>query len=468
MLQHEENNIIDQRFELVEKIGGGGMAVVYRAKDIETQQEVAIKIMRQDLETDTNYVARFEEEARAQRKLSHPNIVQTYAVGWEPHYIAMELVEGETLKDVIRRQGHLTPRAAIEVTILIANALQHAHQKGVIHRDIKPQNVLVSRSGEVKVADFGLARAGGILSLSIDQAMLGSVHYLSPEQAVGNPTNAQSDVYALGVVFYEMLTGQVPFTADSPVAVASKHANEPMSFPSHMAGRIPAAVKDIVTKAMQKDLQQRYSDMDAMLADLILARKNPYGNFVQSIAPAKKDPRREQSRQAFWRILRIFSMGMLILCIAAGVFIGAKALFGKKPQIKVVIPNLVGKTFSEAGKIMTQRDLVLDVQYEESNTVDQDVVIRQNPKANPKNTVLEGETITAWVSTGPKRILIPEITGMNMEEAKNRIKQAGLILGSITQESPTLAKPIVVEQTPHSGEEAVQGDKIDIVLGEAP
>ena len=274
--------LLDNRYELLERVGTGGMAMVYKAKCHWLNRFVAVKILREELAQDEEFRRRFHEESQAVAMLSHPNIVSVYDVSRssEMDYIVMELIEGITLKQyMLKRGGKLSWKEALHFITQIMKALSHAHSRGIIHRDIKPHNIMVLRDGSVKVADFGIARLVSSNQNTMTQEALGSVHYISPEQARGSRIDARSDIYSAGVVLYEMLTGRLPYEGESPVAVAIQHINSIPLSPRDIEPSIPEALEEITMKAMASDMDKRYVSADAMLADLEEFRKNPSISF---------------------------------------------------------------------------------------------------------------------------------------------------------------------------------------------
>lgn len=278
-----EGRIIANRYEMMQKIGNGGMATVYKAKDLTLKRYVAVKVLREEFITDEEFVRRFNTEAQAAASLSHPNIVSIYDVGHEQniYYIVMELVQGKTLKQIISEDGVLPWKWSLNIAIQIASALETAHKNNIIHRDIKPHNIIITEDGIAKVTDFGIAKAVSNSTITAFGTTIGSVHYFSPEHARGGFTDAKSDLYSLGVVMYEMLTGRVPFDADTPVSVALKHMQEKAVEPMKLNPAIPFSVNKIIIKAMEKDTNLRYQSATEMLKDLSMALKNPEGDFVR-------------------------------------------------------------------------------------------------------------------------------------------------------------------------------------------
>ena len=281
-----EGKLLGNRYEMVEKVGNGGMSTVYKAVDKVLKRNVAVKILRDEFTTDEEFIKRFEAEAQSAARLTHANIVSIYDVGVEGnlHYIVMELIQGKTLKEIIiKERGPLPWKWSVNVAIQIASALDMAHKNNIVHRDIKPHNIIITEDGIAKVTDFGIAKAVSNSTITAFGTTIGSVHYFSPEHARGGFTDAKSDLYSLGVVMYEMLTGRVPFDADTPVSVALKHMQEEPEEPIEINPHIPVAINKIIMKALQKDATLRYQSASEMLSDLKKSLKNPDGDFVEEL-----------------------------------------------------------------------------------------------------------------------------------------------------------------------------------------
>ena len=354
-----EGRLIGNRYEILEKIGTGGMAIVYKARDHVLNRNVAVKVLKEEFTTDAEFVKRFNIEAQSAASLTHSNIVSIYDVGSEGeiHYIVMELVQGKTLKEIITDGGILPWKWTVNIAIQIASALEVAHRNNIVHRDIKPHNIIITEDGTAKVTDFGIAKAVSNSTITSFGATIGSVHYFSPEHARGGYTDAKSDIYSLGVVMYEMLTGKVPFDADTPVSVALKHMQEKPVEPKKINNTIPDSVNKIIIKAMQKEPNLRYNSATEMLTDLREAIKNPNGNFVvmnqmnsdestQKVSiDANKEKRTKKKMKKWVKVLIA-----LLICIL--VFVGAmfgtvKLLTGNRVK-QVKVPSLVGMTLDEA------------------------------------------------------------------------------------------------------------------------
>ena len=289
-----EGRLIGNRYEILERIGNGGMATVYKSRDHVLNRNVAVKVLKEEFTTDAEFVKRFNIEAQSAASLTHPNIVSIYDVGSEDdiHYIVMELVQGKTLKEIIMDEGVLPWKWTVNIAIQIASALEVAHRNNIVHRDIKPHNIIITEDGTAKVTDFGIAKAVSNSTITSFGSTIGSVHYFSPEQARGGYTDAKSDLYSLGVVMYEMLTGKVPFDADTPVSIALKHMQEKAIEPKVINPTIPDSINKIIIKAMEKEPNLRYISATEMLNDLKEVIKNPNGNFVVMNAVVQEDKTR--------------------------------------------------------------------------------------------------------------------------------------------------------------------------------
>ena len=361
-----EGKILGNRYEIIEKIGNGGMATVYKSKDRVLNRYVAVKILRDEFTTDEEFIKRFRIEAQSAASLTHPNIVSIFDVGNEGslYYIVMELIKGKTLKEIITEEnGPLPWKWSLNVVTQIASALETAHKNNIVHRDIKPHNIIITEDGIAKVTDFGIAKAVSNSTITAFGTTIGSVHYFSPEHARGGYTDAKSDLYSLGVVMYEMLTGKVPFDADTSVSVALKHMQEDPVPPMEINPNIPKAVNDIILKAMQKEPMARYQTATAMLRDLAQALKNPDGEFVEKedlddgltrrmdaitddmAKNAKSSNKKKKNKVAifFENHPKTKVLGIIVLCliIFAGSIAITSAILNANSVKDVQIPNLV-------------------------------------------------------------------------------------------------------------------------------
>ena len=478
--------MIGNRYEILKEVGAGGMATVYKAKDHVLKRNVAVKVLRDEYTTDTDFIRRFNSEAEAAANLQHPNIVSVYDVGHEEesnlYYIVMELIKGKTLKDIINKDGVLSWKWAINIAIQIAAALELAHKNGLIHRDIKPHNIIITEDGVAKVTDFGIAKAVSNSTITAFGKTIGSVHYFSPEQAKGGITDEKSDLYSLGVVMYEMLTGRVPFDADTPVSIALKHMQEPPKQPIEWNDEIPSAVNDIVMKAMQKDPIDRYQNATEMLADLSEALKDPDGDFViienkdggytRIINAVPEDAvdrgNRKQEKQGFFKKhpkMKIVVIILALILLFAGVFFGTKIALDGDFEAKVDLPNLTGKTQDEAKKIMEELNLTLEVgDPQASSTVEEGKIISQEPPYKEGEKLKKGSKIKIVLSKGPETNDLPDFTGEKIEDVRKKAKELGLELEETEENSSKVEEGKVISQDISAKTKVKSGDKVKVVV----
>jgi len=476
------NRTLDNRYTVLERIGGGGMADVYRAHDKLLDRSVAVKVLRSQFTDDEEFVTRFRREAQAAARLSHPNIVNIYDVGRDEdaYYIVMEYISGETLKDRIQRDGSLPVETAVRIALEIAEALEHAHQNNIVHCDIKSHNILTTRSGRVKVTDFGIARAVASATMTQTGTIIGSVHYFSPEQAKGGAVSAKSDIYSLGVVLYEMLTGVVPFTGESPISIALKHLQDQPQPPRELNSEIPPLVEAIVLKAMAKNPEQRFFDIGEMIADLRLAQnylrddhtrrlsKEDFPTQVLSpvimpeqdeklavIVPTKIARQGKNNRFWLWTLL-----GLLLIGFAAGAFLA----FGKFWSLnEVIVPDVVGKQVDTARDIIMNSNLRVSETDSFSDNVPANMVISQSPDAG--TTVKEQRTINLIVSKGVEVTVVPDVRGLNRRDAQLQITNSGLKLGRVDEQvAPDASVDTVIDQNPRPPAQVNKGTTIDLVV----
>ena len=508
--------LLDNRYEILELVGTGGMAKVYKARCHRLNRLVAIKILREDLSQDAEFRRRFHDESQAVAMLSHPNIVAVYDVSRssELEYIVMELIDGITLKQYMQKKGNrLNWREALHFIIQITKALGHAHSRGIIHRDIKPHNVMVLRDGSVKVADFGIARVASGGHSTLTQEALGSVHYISPEQARGSHIDTRSDLYSAGVVLYEMITGRLPFEGDTPVSVAIQHINSIPLSPRELDPSIPEALEVITMKAMAHNPDDRYLSADDMLADLEEFRKNPNINFdyntseyVPEAVPEEEytqvrptsgrslperrreedypPPRRRPSRRyedeeedyppqrqrgAVWPVFLaaaavLLFVGMVAYFLWNTIFAGWLA-----PPATHIVPDLVGQIYDE---VRDDQELLNGFTLIEGDTVANDAapgtIIDQNPKG--KREVGESVTeITVTISGGPRVIEMPPLDGMNYQDAANYLRSLGLRAAVPEYENhETVEQGYIISYTPMAYVELPPGTEVHMVVSKGP
>lgn len=485
--------ILDQRYELEELIGGGGMADVYKAKDCLLNRPVAVKILHEEFKQDKEFIDKFQREAQAAARLSHPNIVNIYDVGVADgdHYIVMEYVPGRTLKDRIRQEGHLSVSESLRVAREIAEALAHAHANNLVHCDIKPHNILMIADGHAKVADFGIARAVTESTMTYSGNVIGSVHYFSPEQAKGTMITPKSDVYSLGVVLYEMLTGKLPFTGDNPVSIAVKHLQEEPVPVRQIDPAIPPVVEAIVSKAMSKDpamrptsaeLVQDISQAERMLmagsqpmpqmapmaqdpdATQVLPRVQP----TQQPIPPRRAPQDEgydedepEKEKSIFKSKK-FIAGLLVVLLA-GFFVGAFMSYGKFwSTAEVTVPDVTGKQMTLARQILEDKKLRVNVAETYNADVPAGQVVSQNPTAGSK--VKEQRLVTIYVSKGGEEIEMPDLTGLSKSDAEAQLKKMGLKLGSVYEKYSNEEAGTVIKQDPKASTKISRGQTVDITV----
>ena len=479
-----EGKIIGNRYEVLEKIGIGGMATVYKAKDNILKRNVAVKVLRDEFTTDEEFIKRFNTEAQAAASLTHPNIVSIYDVGHEDnlYFIVMELIQGKTLKQIITEDGVLPWKWSINIAIQIASALEIAHKNNIVHRDIKPHNIIITEDGVAKVTDFGIAKAVSNSTITAFGTTIGSVHYFSPEHARGGYTDAKSDIYSLGVVMYEMMTGRVPFDADTPVSIALKHMQEKPVEPIKLNPSIPYAVNKIIMKAMQKEVALRYSSATEMLKDLNAALKNPDGNTVipdqniensytqriPTIQGGEKMNQKERKVNAFFKkhkkAIMIAIIVLIVILIPVIGFYGTQAILNVGRAKDVKLPNLVGKTIEEAEQELNKSKLKIEKKEEFNSEIEVGKIISQNPPFIENYTVKENSTVEVVVSKGTEMTKVPKIIGMEYEEAEEEIKKYNLQAEKIDKVSKTVEKGIVIEQEPAENTEIKAGEKVKIYV----
>lgn len=521
-----EQTILGNRYQIIKKIGDGGMAFVYQAKDKLLNRIVAVKVLRPEFVDDKDFLAKFKREAEAVANITHPNIVNVYDVGQEGkvHYIVMEYVDGQNLKEIIKNEGVLDEYTALDITKQIAQALSAAHKKGVIHRDIKPHNILISNEDrQVKVADFGIAKAVSNSTITNIGSIIGSVHYFSPEQAKGQPVANNADLYSLGIVLYEMLIGRVPFRGDSPISIALQHINEEIEFTQEEKTKIPHSIRTLISKMTEKSPEDRYQSAEEVIEDIDYIEKNidldfikEYDNYVtQKIDQDKllaKSKRYNTNRNYYEEYLEDYSdeyedeedyyeeqkpvrksnknnvskkakkkkrnntKKIIIGVIALAVVV--VALFGGKLAINAFlnnntssngqvesfdVPNFVGISIDDANKQAAKLGLNIQTTEEYNTEVKAGYIISQSPQMGKVQT---GDTINVVVSLGGKAATVPNCVGMSYEKAKKLIESNNLKVGSRSYEySDSYEEGVVIWQNPSSGTNGVmQNTTVDLVI----
>ncbi|MGN1369458.1 MAG: Stk1 family PASTA domain-containing Ser/Thr kinase [Aristaeellaceae bacterium] len=470
--------ILAGRYVLVEQIGVGGMAIVYRAVDRNTGHSVAVKVLKPEFNRDAEFVSRFQREAEAASKMTHHNIVNLLDVGMdgENRYLIMEYVKGKTLKEVIREKGRLSAPVAVQITIRILSALQHAHQNGIIHRDIKPQNILVHADGHIKVADFGIARMANSSTLTRGDSVMGSVHYFSPEQAQGKGTDVTSDLYSVGVTLYEMLTGRVPFDGESPVAIAMQHLHAAPEPIRRYAPEVPEAICHVCMKAMEKDpayryrsaremaselrmaLEGRISDMQPRLAEeLPTARPNP-SSLRQGTGRQNTGRSRAKTSNAKWWIMT----AVVTLVVVYGLYLGTMAIYEKVVN-SATVEAYAGREVTEAQRAITRTGLKAETVEINHPTIASGVVVMQAPQEG--TTLRKGDVVVLTVSKGPASQTVPKLIGMTRQDAQTTLKAYGMTMAVVEYVvSATYEAGRVVAQHPEPGAVCESGEVVQVTI----
>lgn len=515
--------MIADRYEILEKIGTGGMSDVYKAKDHKLNRFVAVKVLKQEFSENANFVSKFRIEAQAAAGLMHPNIVNVYDVGeeGENHYIVMELVEGITLKKYIEKKARLSVKEAVSIAIQVSMGIEAAHNNHIIHRDIKPQNIIISKEGKVKVTDFGIAKAA--TSNTITSNVMGSVHYTSPEQARGGYSDEKSDIYSLGITMFEMLTGRVPFNGETTVAIAIKHIQEEFPSPRDYVPEIPVCVEQIVFKCCQKSPDRRYQSMSELIVDLKQSLISPDEDFVKVTDPdeeastrmitdrdmvqikrqsenrdsmdeamrLKKDVRdREHARsyededdedwdddeedydpkmEKITTILAVVAALLIggILIFLVGRTMGVFSLGGEKvpeeqeqetEQVEMI--RVVGMHVDEAKRLLLDLELSPEIKYEENSSYDAGTVLRASVQDGLM--IDKGTTIVLTVAEAAEGVEVPDATGKSQTEGTALLEKEGFVVNVVESYDPQVEKGIVISQSPEAGTKASAGQSVTI------
>ena len=480
-------NYIAGRYEMIEKVGNGGMATVYKAKDKVLNRFVAVKVLKEEFTTDEEFIRRFNIEAQSAAGLTHPNIVSVYDVGQENgiYFIVMELIQGKTLKQIINEEGKLPWKWSINIAIQIASALEAAHKNNIVHRDIKPHNIIITEDGIAKVTDFGIAKAVSNSTITAFGTTIGSVHYFSPEHARGGFTDAKSDLYSLGIVMYEMLTGRVPFDADTPVSIALKHMQEKPIEPIKLNPDIPLALNQIIMKAMQKEPSARYQTATEMLADLSLALKNPEGDFIENLedepnyskklneiaddsVESNKRSRTNKKDSIFKKYpklkLAIWAV-IFVLIFIASILITKFAMDAGTPK-DVQIPELVGLTTKEVEEKLKDSKLTYEIAGEDySKDYEQGKVMLQDPAYRANYTVKENTKIMLTVSKGTEMTVVPKVAGeTSYDAAVSKLTEAKLKAEKIEEINEKIPEGTVIKQEPEANTEIEAGETVKVYV----
>ncbi len=486
--------VFDKRYRINRIIGIGGMAVVFEASDLLMNRTVAVKMLKETINNDTQSVKRFLNESKAVSMLSHPNIVNIYDVSVKDDlkYIVMELIRGITLKNYINRKGALNLKEVYSYAEQILLALEHAHAKGIVHRDIKPQNIMLLKNGRIKVADFGIAKLPDAETVTMTDKAIGTVYYISPEQASGKKIDARSDLYSLGVVLYEMTTGKLPFNADSPVSVALMQVNDAAVPPRQLNPEIPPGLEQLILCAMQKDPEKRYQSASQMLTHIRQLRENPEAvlrvphittvpsesvvaglekegvktDKSGTVKPAKK---RRVSRSMFPVILGVIC-AFLICFLIAGSYVFAQFLQQQKadtPQA-IEVENFVGETYSEAF-VKSLEEKYYSVTIEEVYSAEDEIgtILEQDPAAGESRNVIPGKqlcALTLKVSMGAQTFELPDLTILEYRQVKLMLDKMGLKVEVEQEYHDSILEGFVIQTSPEAGNTVTSGDTITLTV----
>ncbi len=475
MAEPHKDEMVDERYRLDRKIGSGGMADVWLADDTELDRKVAIKILHDRFAQDSEFVQRFQREAQAAAGLQHPNVVGIFDRGSfdGTYFIAMEYVDGPSLKDLVK--GGMAPKDAIDFTRQILNAARFAHRKGIVHRDLKPQNVLIDDEGRARVADFGIARAGENSDITATGSVMGTAQYISPEQAQGKPTTPRSDIYSIGVVLYEMLTGRVPFEGESAVAVALKQVSEAPRRPSAINPNVPPALDAVVMRALAKDPDARFKDADAFLKALDAAEKAPDAPRAEDTAayaavspegvaaiPGEEEPYDEEAewererRRRRWR--------WIIVALLAAAVAGLVAWALTRPS-HIAVPDVIGQNQDVATQVLEAKGFEVDIKSVPSQAP-RNQVVEQDPIPTDRGggKAEEGSTVTLSVSSGPAIVAVPDVRGLSLRDATARLEKAGFHVTSRDQFSSVVPKGQAIGTEPAAGTQLSTSQVVTIVI----
>ncbi|MCR1974860.1 Stk1 family PASTA domain-containing Ser/Thr kinase [Clostridium sporogenes] len=505
---------LGNRYELLEKVGEGGMATVYKAKCHYLNRFVAIKILKDQFCSDKEFVEKFKREATSVASLSDNNIVNIYDVGSENniHYIVMEYVDGKTLKELIVEKGKIEPKETVRISKQIASALVCAHRNNIIHRDIKPHNILVTKEGIIKVTDFGIAKASNSATITNSSKVMGSAHYFSPEQAKGGFVDSRTDIYSLGIVMYEMLVGKVPFDGESPVSVAVKHIQNEVVAPKEIDDKIPESLNSVVLKCLEKNPVKRYQTIKNLEEDLARIENNEsilngssnisendvtrvmdtavINDKIKEMAQNDEyedddeeyeddeyeddeyedeedeiEDKKKRSNKGKTNKKLILGIAMAVLFLVVG-SVSAYLAFNKSGGKKVEVPNVVGLTKEEAQKVLSEKKLKLVVAQKVKNEKKEGTIIESYPKSGEK--VAENSEVRVSISSG-NVVVVPNLKGMELEAAKKAIQDLKLKVGNVKYEfNDNVAAGKVISQTPDIDAELKEGEEISLVISNGP
>ena len=478
-MEEKRERVLAGRYRIESAVGEGGMAKVFRGQDVVLGRTVAVKVLAPEYARDGRFVERFRREAQSAAALSHPNVVSVFDTGSDGpvHYIVMEFLEGRTLREVLAADGRLHPDRAAEIAEAMCRALATAHHHGLVHRDVKPGNVMLTPSGEVKVMDFGIARVTTGEALTQTATVLGTASYFSPEQAKGEGVDPRSDVYSAGCVLYEMLTGRPPFTGDSPVSIAYKHVREDAPVPSTINPDVSSALDAVVMKALAKNPANRYQTAVEMAEDLHRVREGAQV-LATPILPGQPTevvnrpvrhtevmpalPEEERRERGPWPV--VLATALVVALVGVAGFLLVRELTAEVPQVRV--PNVVGSEESVATRLLERRGFRVDP-IRVASTEDPGIVLEQDPPAG--ELVDEGEVVILRVSAAPEPVKVPDITQMTVGEARAALAEVDLTVGSVqSQADDAVEQGLIISQSPAPEEEAPAGSAVDVVVSSGP
>ena len=460
-----EKRVLSGRYQLLNEIGEGGMSTIFRAEDLKTGKEVAIKILKEECLQDKDMVKSFVTEAKSAIKLDHPNLVRVFEINQDgdTYYIVREYVEGKTLKEMIEEGGALPINHALAYAMDICKAMEYVHKRHIVHRDIKPDNIIVDGKNIARLMDFGIAqvmREPFLKKSSTDEDVVGSVHYIAPEQAKGERTDEKSDVYSLGATIYEMLTGRVPFTADTPNAIARKHICALVTPPMDLNPQVSHALNAIVLKALAKNPKNRYRSMTELYHDLCRAVTEPEGTFADTIDYSIEVESEHRDAGEILKKIRLIVIGVLAILVA--LFIGSKIFTGWVPSTQVKVPEVCGKYVDEAIEMITKTGLTYKI-IREPNSELSGTVLSVSPEEG--EMVLAQTEIVLTVSSGPATATVPNLIGSTLTDAQRLLQEEGLTCGKV-QYLPQSQTPTgtVIQQTPENPTQLALGASVDLVI----
>ncbi len=475
--------ILAKRYELIEKIAEGGMARVYRGRDLLLKRTVAVKVLKDQMTGDAAFIRRFEREAQSAAALSHPHIVSIYDVGEQDgiYFMVMEYVDGKNLKEYIRAKGRLPVHEAIRIARQIGEALEEAHKAGVVHRDIKPQNILFSREGKVKVTDFGIAIAGDGVTVTVGDEIIGSVQYIAPEQARGELAGKQSDLYSLGIVLYEMVTGKVPFAGESPVAVAMKHIQEQIVPPGRIVADLPENLEQIILKAVEKDAAERYKTIEELLEDLFYAEEKGGHRVAPARSAANGNGSDEDDdvilrppaamagkrRRLSPRVIRAMIISLLLVALLALTAWGGVYVVNNYIIVpEVAVPEVRNLSQSEAAEVLREEGLEPspEIFYVDDDEIQVGNVVKTDPPEG--RIVRQDRVISLYVSKGPEAIVLPELVGKTEMEARLILQELELSMSPVWEYNEDIPEGEIYRQVPGESFKVSRGEEVVVYISQ--